>query len=131
MNAMHESLEAARVFAGALTIPVFLVDPDGDLLFYNTEAGRVLGRSFGDTGPMAAAVWGRIFIPTDENGGPLAPETLPLIVALAEKKPATGTFWIRGIDNINRHITVAAFPILGDQGKCLGAMAVFWEQGRG
>ena len=127
MTSQHSSIEAARQFARILTVPVFLVDPDGDLLFYNSEAGRVLGRSFDETGPMAASVWGRIFIPSDENGNPLVPEALPLMVALAGKKPAAGSLWIKGIDNTARHITVTAFPIIGDQNESLGAMAVFWE----
>lgn len=32
-----------------------------------------------------------------------------------------------GNDNVRRHIGVAAFPITGNRGNILGAMAVYWE----
>jgi hypothetical protein len=120
-------MDAARRFAEVLEIPAFLVDTDGVLLFYNPPAAEILGRSYEETGPMAASVWGRLFIPTDESGIPQDPESLPLMVALTEKKPATGTLWIKGIDNATRHITVAAIPILGKENRLFGAIALFWE----
>jgi PAS domain-containing protein len=127
MNIDNDPLQVAREFGDILDIPVFLVDPNGDLRFYNDEAGKILGMSFGMTGPMPASVWGRIFVPADESGSPLMPETLPLMRALTERRPVTGSFWIRGIDNKRRHIQVSAFPIPGSGGEGLGALAVFWE----
>lgn len=123
----HPEMEAARLFAAVLSVPVFLVDPDGDLVYYNTEAGHVLGREFNETGTMPAAVWGRIFVPTDEEEIPLAPDALPLMIALSEGRPAAEKIWIRGIDNERRHIHVVAFPIKGEGGMILGAMAIFWK----
>jgi len=123
----EDPIDIARRFASVLTVPVFLVDPDGDLLYYNPPAEHVLGRVYDETGPMPAAMWGRIFVPVDEDGTPLVPDALPLMVALSAGVPAAGTMWIRGIDNERRHIHVSAFPIHRDDGKSLGAMAVFWE----
>ena len=123
----EDPIEIARAFASVLSVPVFLVDPDGDLLYYNPPAEQVLGRVYDETGPMPAAMWGRIFVPVDEDGTPLVPDELPLMVALSDGIAATDTMWIRGIDNERRHINVAAFPILRNDGKILGAMAVFWE----
>ncbi|MDH4070673.1 MAG: PAS domain-containing protein [Ignavibacteria bacterium] len=124
----YHQMATAEAFAADLSMPVFLVDRNGDLLYYNSEAGQVLGREFDETGGMPAAVWGRIFNPTAEDGTPLAPEALPLMIALSEGKPATGSIWISGIDNERRHIVIAAFPIRDDSGKVRGAMAVFWEK---
>ena len=127
MSRNEEPLAVARRFGELLNVPVFLVDPDGSLLYYNPPAERVLGRTFDETGPVSASVWSRIFIPTDESGTPLLPETLPLVIAMTENRPAARSMWISGIDNTRRHIQVAAFPILGPEGKNLGSMAVFWE----
>ena len=120
-------LDIAQRFGESLNVPVFLVSSDGNLLYYNRAAEKVLGRTFGETGPMAASIWSRIFIPTDESGIPLLPETLPLMIAMNENTPATRTMWISGIDNTRRHIEVAAFPIPGPTGESVGSMAVFWE----
>jgi hypothetical protein len=40
----------ARQLAGYLSVPVFLVDPLGNLLFYNEPAEVILGRRFEETG---------------------------------------------------------------------------------
>jgi PAS domain-containing protein len=127
MMKSDEPLVVARNFAELLNMPAFLVDTDGALLYYNKAAEKILGRTFAETGPMSASVWSRIFIPTDEVGAPLLPETLPLVVAMIEQRPATRTMWISGIDNARRHIEVVAFPILGSTGENLGSMALFWE----
>lgn len=123
----HDPLKDAERFAEILRTPVFIVDPDGNLLFYNEAAGKVLGRRFSETGPMAASAWTRIFVPTDESGNPLLPESLPLMIALTELRPAYGTMWIRGLDNLQRHLGVAAVPITQRGGEIGGSMAVFWE----
>jgi hypothetical protein len=41
-----------RQLAGYLSVPVFLVGPNGDLLFYNEPAEILLGKRFEETGPM-------------------------------------------------------------------------------
>jgi PAS domain-containing protein len=126
--AEHDSpLIHAQKFGATLTTPVFVVDRDGTLLYYNKAAEHVLGRTFDETGSMAASTWSRLFLPTDEAGMPLMPETLPLMVALNESHPAYGTLWIRGIDNVQRCISVAAFPITDERPKLIGAVAFFWE----
>jgi len=117
----------ARELANSLVIPIFIVDPDGDLLFYNEPAERLLGSRFEETGAMPANVWSRVFCPTDEQGKPLLPESLPLMIALSEKRPAHRGMWIRGSDNALRHIEVTAFPLLGQLDRFLGAVAMFWE----
>lgn len=110
-----------------MTTPVFVVDPEGTLLFYNEPAGKVLGRTFDDTGSMPASTWSRLFLPTDESGVPLLPEELPLIIALQENRPAYGRIWVRGIDNVQRAIAISALPITGAKKEVLGAVAFFWE----
>ena len=46
-----------RQLAGYLSVPLFLVDPEGDLLFYNEPAEAILGQRFEETGAMPAARW--------------------------------------------------------------------------
>ncbi len=41
-----------RQLAECQAIPVFIVDPAGNLLFYNEAAEELLGRRFEDTGEM-------------------------------------------------------------------------------
>ena len=116
-----------RQLAGYLSVPLFLVDPNGDLLFYNEPAEVILGQRFEETGAMSAAVWSSAFIPEDEHGNPVPPDELPLMISVAERRPAYRRIFIRGLDGIVRHVEIAAIPIVGLQGDFLGAAALFWE----
>ena len=116
-----------RQLAGYLSVPVFLVDPQGDLLFYNEPAEIILGRRFEETGKMSAHEWSIAFTPLDEDREPIAPEDLPLRITLAEQRPAYRRFFLRGLDRVLRHVEVAAIPIVGLQGEFLGAVAFFWQ----
>jgi hypothetical protein len=116
-----------RQLASYLSVPLFLVDPKGDLLFYNEPAEIVLGRRFDETGVMPAEEWSSIFIPVGDKGKPIPPDDLPLMITLAEKRPAFARLFIRGLDGVIRHLEVTAIPIAGLQGEFLGAAALFWE----
>ena len=116
-----------RQLAGYLSVPLFLVDPKGDLLFYNEPAETILGRRFEETGAMPAAVWSSAFTPVDDAGQPIAPDELPLMITLAQRRPAHKSFHIQGMNGVRRHIEVTSIPILGLQGEFLGGAALFWE----
>jgi PAS domain-containing protein len=117
----------ARQLSDYLAMPVFIVDPQGTLIFYNEPAERILGLRFEETGEMPAGEWATVFEPTDEAGQPLNPGRLPLIIALTERRPAHRDMWIRGLDSVLRHIEVTAFPLIGQAERFLGGIALFWE----
>ena len=116
-----------RQLAGYLGVPLFLADPNGDLLFYNEPAEAIVGLRFEETGAIPAKTWTLMFQQTDEQGQSIPPEELPLIVALATRRPAYKRFYIHGMNGVRRHIEVAAIPIVGLQGEFLGATSLFWE----
>src|SRR5262245_18680074 len=97
-----------RQLAGTLVTPIFLLDPSGTLVFYNEPAERILGVRFDETGEMPATEWTTRWEPSDAEGAPLAPERLPLMVALEQGRPAHGELWIQGIGGGRRHIQVTA-----------------------
>jgi PAS domain-containing protein len=119
-----------RQLAGYLSVPAFLVDPSGTLLFYNEPAEVLLGRRFDETGAMPAEEWSTIFAPVDQEDQPIPPAKLALMIALHERRPAHERLFIRGLNGVRRHLEVVAIPIVGIQGEFLGAVALFWELGQ-
>ena len=117
----------ARQLASYVALPVFIVDPDGLLLFYNEPAEHILGRRFAETGELPLAEWATLFRPTDEAGNPLSEDELPLVIALRERKPAHRSLYIQGLDGHRRLIDVTAFPLIGQMRRFLGGVALFWE----
>lgn len=113
--------------ASYLAMPIFLVDLAGTLIFYNEPAEALLGRRYDETGDMPLEEWGTVFVPTDADGIVLAPEDLPLAVALAERRPTHGRISITAMDGQRHHLAVTAFPLVGQNERELGAVALFWE----
>jgi len=116
-----------RQLASYLSMPIFIVDPSGNLLFYNESAEEILGQRFEETGEMPATEWSTAFTATDREGTTFPPNKMPLMIALTEHRPAHDKFWIRGRDDVLRHIEVTAFPLVGQAERNLGAIAIFWE----
>jgi PAS domain-containing protein len=117
-----------RQLASSLAMPIFLVDPGGNLLFYNEPAEQLLGSRYDETGEMSVGQWSSLFTPIGEDGAPLPGEALPLNIALHKHRAAHLAFWIRGLDGLSRKIGATAFPLEGQGGRQLGAVGIFWEQ---
>jgi PAS domain-containing protein len=117
----------ARDFASRLATATFLVDPDGDLIYFNEAAEGVLGRPFVEGRTMHADEWSTAFEPSDEGGEPVPFESLPLGVALTRQEPAHGSLRIVGGDGVSRTIEVTGVPLFARAGEFVGAMAIFWE----
>lgn len=127
MSQKEIELILIRQLASYLAMAVFIVDAAGNMVFYNEPAERILGHRFDETGEMPATEWATAWMPTDEKGNPVAPEALPLWIALHDRRVATSRFWIRGRDNVPRYIEVVAFPLLGQEERHLGAVSLLWE----
>ena len=117
----------ARHLAEYLAMPIFIVNPTGDLIFYNEPAEAILGTRYSETGIMPAREWSTIFHPIDREGNPIPPEELPLVIALTHHHPAHKIFWIRGMDGAMREIEVSAVPLIAQANRFLGGIAIFWE----
>ncbi len=127
MSANQIEIILSRQLADSLSIPVFLTDTEGNLLFYNEPAEELLGKRYEETGKMPVSEWSTIFKPIDESGKPMAPEELPLVQTLTFHEPAHGTFWIESLTGEKVNISVTAYPIIGRPDRFLGAVAIFWK----
>lgn len=117
----------SRQLADCLSMPVFITDTEGHLIFYNEPAEHLLGTRFEDTGEMKVETWGTMFKQKDDEGNLLAPESLPLVRTLKDQYPYHKTFWIESMNGKSQKISVTSYPIIGRAGNFLGAVAIFWE----
>jgi PAS domain-containing protein len=117
----------SRQFADCLSVPIFIVDTAGNLIFYNEPAEELLGLKFDETGAMPVSEWSTIFKPQDDQGNFLAPQDLPLVETIGKQVPAHGSFWINNLNGPMYKISVTSFPIMGRPNRFLGAVAIFWK----
>jgi PAS domain-containing protein len=113
--------------AGYLAMPVFLIDEDGELEYYNEPAEQLLGTRYEETGQIALERWGKLWSPSSADGRELSPDELPIVVALQERRPVQGEVAILRPDGSERQLTITALPLEGSNGAHLGAFAIFWE----
>jgi PAS domain-containing protein len=120
-----------RQLAAHLSMPTFLVDPEGRVLDFNEAARRVLGERLERARSVSARDLAALFEARDEAGELVPPEKLPLVIALEEHHPAHARLQVLGDDDQVREIAVTAVPLVGQGDRFLGAIAFFWDVGKG
>jgi PAS domain-containing protein len=127
MPAYEIEIVLNRQLADCLSMPVFITDTVGNLIFYNEPAEKVLGTRFEESGEMNVETWSTVFKQQDDEGKLLEPESLPLVRTLRDHYPYHKTFWIESLKGKAEKISVTSYPIIGRTGKFLGAVAIFWK----
>jgi PAS domain S-box-containing protein len=118
----------ARNLMSVLETPSFLVDNDGQMVFFNEAAGAMLGKSFEEIGRLSREEWNKIG-PVDAEGNSVQSEKMPLAVALREGRPAHGRFNIRTDQGRVVEVETSAVPLVSG-GDFHGALVVFWPVAR-
>ncbi len=115
-----------RQAASYLEMPIFLIDADGWLVYYNEPAEPLLGSRFDEIGEMSMDDWLAAFRPTVRRDSQNAAVSDPLVGALLLERPTHAMLEITGLDGVRRPIEATAFPLHGQRRKLLGAIAIFW-----
>jgi PAS domain-containing protein len=117
----------AREFASRLATPVFLVNPEDDLLYFNEAAEEVLGFPFQEGRAIPVDEWTRDIVTLDEDGSELPRDERPLSVALGQRVPTHRRIRLATPRGDVRPTEVTAFPLFAHSDVCVGAMSIFWE----
>ena len=125
-------LIVARELASNLETPVFIVDAEGTVVFYNEPAEAIIGRAYSELGEIPADEWRSLFEPETIEGRPMALDELPSAIAFLERRPAHGTFTIAGADGVRRQVSATTISTRRRSGEgkapaaILTAPGVFW-----
>ena len=116
-----------RQWASYMATPIWIADSDENLLYFNEPAEAILGLRFDEAPELTLEELPAYFQLTTEDGTPLSWEAFPPTVALRDHRPAHRRLCGRGRDGVWRTVEVTAFPLAGQGGRNLGAVAIFWE----
>ena len=119
-----------KQFAGCLAIPIFVIGPSGDLLYFNESAEPILGLRFDEAGELDLEEWSRLIPTFDEFGVPFKPEERPLVLALNERRPIHRRLILQRFDGRSVRVEGTSIPLVATGDRMLGALAVFWEDDR-
>ena len=117
----------ARELATNAATPMFIADADGTLVFYNEPAERILGRPFVAAGEIVASEWEELFRVETLEGQPMPLDQMPSGVAFLERRAASGSLRITGLDGKSHDLSVTAFPLFKRGREFVGMVALFWE----
>lgn len=117
----------AREFAANLATPMFLIDAEGTLVFFNDAAELMLGRSYGEVGPISANEFGSRLQMAELDGTPIRRRDSPAGIAYYRREPSHRTLLATGLDGTRRSFEVTAYPLFARAGEMHGVLTVFWE----
>jgi PAS domain S-box-containing protein len=126
---MQQAIETIlmRQLAGHLATAMVIIDVKGDLVFFNPAAERILGRRFDEVRGMIRGEWLDAVKARRADGSLIQLEDRALIKAVERDEPSHVRFHIQGLDSVLREIEGVAFPMVGQSGRKLGAVGIFWE----
>lgn len=126
MTQREVELILVRQLASYLTLPMFVVDTKGTLIYFNEPAEPVLGRRFDETEELPYQEWTEVLEPSTPDGVPLEAHEQPLLTALEQHRPAHARMRLRSLTGAWHAVEVMCFPLTGQAGRELGAVAVLW-----
>ena len=123
----HKSLLLilARELASNLGTPLFVIDPDGRLVYFNEAAEPVLGATFAATGELAYEEW-RTRWQLEDIRDPDRDIDLTLAEAFRHNVPGHAPMYMAGPDGERQVIEVTCVPIIGAEQELMGGMIIFW-----
>src|SRR5262245_46090265 len=119
----------ARQLAGYLFVPVVVVDTTATVIFYNEPAERILGVRFEETGRIDPEEADRLIELSDDPSAGPDDVGRPLITALQQRRPVhVRRRLLRRSDRVRLQVELTAFPVIDQEDRLLGALAMFWER---
>jgi PAS domain-containing protein len=118
----------ARELAANLATPMFLLDADGMLVFYNEAAALLIGRPFGELGEIPSSDFARTLDMATPDGEKLRSRMdSPAGIAYLEHRPAHASLWVTNYAGQRLLVDATAYPLFGSEGIMHGVISVFWE----
>lgn len=117
----------ARELAANLATPMFLIDADGILVFFNEAAELLLGKSYGEVGAITALEFGTMLELANPDGSQMRRRDSPAGVAFYRREPCHRTVLATTLDGQRELFEVTAYPLFGRVGEMHGALTLFWR----
>jgi PAS domain-containing protein len=116
----------ARAFAAQLATAVFLLDPEGTVIYYNEAAERLTGRPFIEGAGSTAEDWLSRTRPRDEEGVEVGVQDLPLGTTMLKQEPSHGIVIFSTADGVDRRVETASFPLFAHTEDFVGSFSIVW-----
>jgi PAS domain-containing protein len=118
----------ARELAANLATPMFLLDEEGTLVFFNDAAELMLGKTYSEVGAIAGTDFGDLLQIEYEDGSSMLKRDSPVGIAYNRREPAHNRLLATPLGGGAKQTwEVTAYPLFGRTGDMHGVLTVFWE----
>lgn len=117
----------ARELSANLATPMFLIDAEGTLVFYNEAAELMLGKQQSELGEIVANEFGDMLHVENLDGARVENKDTPAGIAYFSHEPAHQKLWVTTLDGRRTLVESTAYPLFGRTGEMHGVLSVFWE----
>jgi PAS domain-containing protein len=117
----------ARELAANLATPMFLIDAQGTLAYYNEAAELMLGKTYADVGAITANEFGTMLELTDPDGTPIRRRDTPAGIAFIQREPSHRTLIATTLDGRRDKFECTAYPLFGRGDEMHGVLTLFWR----
>ncbi len=117
----------ARELAANLATPMFLIDAEGTLVYYNEAAELMLGKTYAELGAVTANEFGGMLQLADLDGAPLRRRDTPAGIAFYRREPSHRTLFATLLDGTRHRLEATAYPLFGKADDMHGVLTVFWD----
>jgi hypothetical protein len=117
----------ARELAANLATPMFLINGEGTLVFFNEAAELLLGKSYAEVGGITANEFGTMLDLGHPDGTPMRRRDSPAGVAFYKREPTHQTVLATTLGGSRGLFEVTAYPLFGHVGEMHGVLTVFWQ----
>jgi PAS domain-containing protein len=119
----------ARELASNIATPMLVLDHEGNLIFFNEPAERILGATFASVGEVPPSEWDRNWATTDPEGNDISLVHGPMAKVVTDHTPGHRIIRVRGLDGAWHLIETTVYPLFASATNFVGAVGVFWELG--
>jgi PAS domain-containing protein len=117
----------ARELAANLATPMFLMDEEGTLVYYNEAAELLLGKTFAELGAVMADQFGDMLQLGKLDGSPMRISESPPGIAYFQREPSHQTMLATTLDGERAPFEVTSYPLFGKAEDMHGVLTVFWK----
>ena len=117
----------ARELAANLATPMFLIDREGSLVFFNEAAEILIGKTYAEVGAITANEFGAMLDLGHPDGTPMRRRDSPAGVAFFQHEPAHRTLLATTLGGTRELFECTAYPLFGRVGEMHGVLTVFWQ----
>jgi PAS domain-containing protein len=112
----------ARELASNLATPMFLLDSEGTLVYFNDAAALLLGKTFAEVGEISSLEFAASLKVSTLDHVPLRGRDTPSGIAFFQHKPAHLHVLATSYEGLRRAYEATSYPLLGATGEMHGVV---------